>query len=253
MAPDKKDRLRLRALMLVAGGPAASLLSGLIVLLLPFFHGFTADIFVYVSLAAGLGELLPFRTSVAVSDGIRIWMLLRNRERGERWLALMILGNELREGVLPESVSADYLASAVAVIDDSADTVAAHAIAYSAAFHQHKDAEAAERLEVCLRYSSRSTPVTRAALMSDAAVFQARRRKRPDLAAEWLAAMPAATGPPWFRSRVEAAILEAQGDRDGALTQLQAVEATILCLPSSAQREVALQLLRRWTSELGAR
>ena len=48
-----------------------------------------------------------------------------------------------RDGVLPESLSADFLAKAMAIRDDSADTVKAHAIAFSAAFHQHKDSEAA--------------------------------------------------------------------------------------------------------------
>src|SRR5262249_62124124 len=137
--------------------------------------------------------------------GIRLWMLLRNRESGERWLALMVLGNELRSGALPEALSADCIARAVAIRDESVDTVTAHAIAYSAAFHQHKDAEAGQLLETCLQYSRSAAPGLRAALMSDAAVFQARRRKRPDLAEKWLSAIP--PSPPWLKRRAEAAIL----------------------------------------------
>ena len=251
MAPAKKDHLRLRALALVAGGPAANLLAGGIAFLLPPFDQFFSDIFILVSLGAGLGELLPFRTEVAVSDGIRLWMLLRNRASGERWLATMVLGNELRSGVLPEALSADYLAKAVAVRDGSVDTVTAHAIAYSAAFHLHKDAEAGQLLETCLKYVSAAGASLRAALMSDAAVFQARRRKRLDLAEEWLSSMP--PSPPWLQRRAEAAILEAHGNREGALHKLKEVEAAILSMPKGAQREMLLRLLQRWVLELGGR
>jgi len=147
---------------------------------------------------------------------------------------------DARAGVLPEAMPAALLAKAIAVRDDSADTVTAHAFAYSAAFHQHRDGEAAERLETCLAHSRHATTVVREALMSDAAVFQARRRMRADLADQWLAAMPARTQHRWFRSRAEAAILEAKGDTAGALDKLTEVEAAIRTLAESAQRETLL-------------
>jgi hypothetical protein len=177
-------------------------------------------------------------------------MLLRQPERGERWLALLRLGGELNDGVLPESLSADFLAKAMAVRDASADTVKAYAFAFMAAFHQRNDSEAAQRLETCLAYSSHATPSLREALMSDAAVFQARRRKRADLADQWLAGIPDTTPNRWFRSRAEAAILEAQGDVDGAMKKLAETETAILATPKSAQRKTVLRLLQRWKSEL---
>ena len=54
----------------------------------------------------------------------------------------------------------------------------------------------------------------------------------------------------WFRSRAEAAILEARGDTAGALEKLTEVEAAIRTLPESAQRETLLRLLARWKGEL---
>src|SRR5262249_8965100 len=51
-----------------------------------------------------------------------------------------------------------------------------------------------------------------------------------------------------FRSRAEAAILEARGDTAGALEKLTEVEAAIRRLPESAQRETLLRLLERWKS-----
>src|SRR5262249_51532962 len=117
------------------------------------------------------------------------------------------------------------------------------------------DGEAAQRLETCLAHSGHALPVVREALMSDAAVFQARRRKRADLADQWLAAMPARTPHRWFRARAEAALLEAKGDTAGALDTLTEVEAairTLAELAESAQRETLLRLLARWKNELGS-
>jgi hypothetical protein len=252
LVPGAPDGFRGRAVAMVFAGPAANLLTGLAVLLLPFPKGLFSWLFIVASVVAGMVELLvPLRGPTFVFDGRRLWMLFRDRGRGERWLALMRLIADTREGVLPESMSAALLAQAVAVRDGSADTVTAHALAYSAAFHQHKDSEAAERLETCLAYSGYATPVVRAALMSDAAVFQARRRRRADLAEQWLAGIAVTTQHRWFRSRAEAAVLEAKGDLAGALGKLSEVEAALLASPGNPQRETLLLLLQRWKAELG--
>jgi hypothetical protein len=251
LIPVATDKLAWRGVAMVLGGPVANFLSALVVLLLPFPITVFSGLFIACSLANGVNDLFPFESRLGVSDGRRIWMLLRQPERGERWLALLHLGGELNDGVLPESLSADFLAKAIAVRDASADTVNAYAIAFWAAFHQHKDSEAARWLETCLVYSNHATPVLRAALMSDAAVFQARRRKRADLADQWLAAIPVTTQTLWFRSRAEAAILEAKGDVDGARGKVAEVEAAILALPNTAHRDTLLRLLQRWKSDLG--
>ena len=90
------------------------------------FSGF----FLAFSVVNGINDLFPFESRLGVSDGKRIWMLLRQPLRGERWLALLQLGGELSDGVLPESLSADFLSKAVAVRDASEDTVKAYAIAF---------------------------------------------------------------------------------------------------------------------------
>jgi hypothetical protein len=251
LVPGNPDKFRARAVAMVFAGPAANLLTGCAVLLPPLPKGFFSWLFILASIGAGVAELLlPLRGATFVFDGRRIWMLLRDRARGERWLALMRLIADARAGVLPESMPAALIAKAIAVRDDSADTVTAHAFAYSAAFHQHKDGKAAEWLETCLAHFGQAPAVVREALMSDAAVFQARRRKRADLADQWLAAMPARTQHRWFRLRAEAAILEAKGDTAGALEKLTEVEAVIRTLPESAQRGTLLRLLERWRTEL---
>jgi hypothetical protein len=249
MIPIASGELDSRALVLVCAGPAANILSGSAVLFLPA-RGLTTGLFAVASVIGGLADLVPWRTSSVVSDGARIWMLLTRQAQGARWLALLRLGADLTDGVPPESLPADYLSKAIAVCDHSADTVIAHSIAYSAAFHQHQDVEAGKLLETCLRFSSSVAPAVRAALMSDAAVFQARTRKRPDLAQQWLAEMPATTPQLWLRSRAEAAVFEAHGDFEGTVRKLDECEKAIRALPSATQREVLLRGLRRWRSEL---
>jgi hypothetical protein len=248
--PVATEKLASRGVAMVIGGPVANILVAMVVLLVPLPLNAFSGLFIAFSIANALNDLLPFESRLGVSDGRRIWMLLRQRSRGERWLALLRLGGELNDGVLPESLSNDFLTKAIAVQDASADTVTANAIAFSAAFHQRKDREAAQRLETCLAFSGHATPVLREALMSDAAVFLARRRKRTDLADQWLAEIPNKTQYPWFRTRAEAAILEAKGDVDGAVAKLADVEAAILKLPKNAQRGISLRLLERWKSEL---
>jgi ribosomal protein S7 len=251
LLPGNTDNLALHAVVMIVGGPLANLLSGSALLLMPFSKGYFSWAFVSCSIIGGVVELLiPFRTPFLVSDASRIWMLLRNRQHGERWLAILKLGAELNEGKMPESLSAGFLAKAVAVRDLSPDTVTAYALAYSAAFHRHNDVEAAQALETCLQFSTCVATALREALMSDAAVFQARKRKRIDLAEQWLAFMPQTTQRPGLRSRVQAAILEAQGDNQGALTKLEEVEKAVRTLPNQAQRELSLRFLRRWQSDL---
>jgi hypothetical protein len=250
LIPVASDKLASRGVAMVLGGPVANILSATVVLLLPLPITVFSGFLIACSIANGVNDLLPFESRLGVSDGRRIWMLLQQPERGERWLALLHLGGEVTDGVLPESLSTDFLAKAIAVRDASADTVKAYAIAFWAAFHQHKDSEAGQRLETCLANSGYATPVLREALMSDAAVYQARRRKRADLAEQWLAAIPGRGQSPWFRSRAEAAILEAKGDVDGAMGKLAEVEAAIRTFRKNAQCETQLRLLQRWKSEL---
>ncbi len=94
------------------------------------------------------------------------------------------------------------------------------------------------------------SPSVREGLMSDAAVFQARRRGRVDSAEKWLAAMPEKTQIPWLRPRAEAAICEAQGNIQGALRVLDDVEKAILAESNQTLREISLRFLRRWQCEL---
>jgi hypothetical protein len=248
--PVRQDGLAWRAIAMLLAGPVSNLISILVLSLLPFSKGMFSATFIYISLLLGVMNLVPFRSRAVISDGGRILMLLQNRPRGERWLAMLKLVEELRQGVPQENLSPEFLAKAIAIQDRSPDTFTAHALAYMSAFWQHKDDEAARALETCLRYSSLAAPSQRHGIITDAAVFQARRRRRIDLAEQWMADLPQKTEYPWMRQRCEAAILEARGDLAGALKKLDEMEKLVLAVPNQWVREATFRGLRRWKSEL---
>ncbi|HEY7402064.1 MAG TPA: M50 family metallopeptidase [Candidatus Angelobacter sp.] len=248
--PVKQDKLILRTVLMLLAGPFSNLISVVLLYALPYPKGMFSAWFIYVSLLLGVMNLFPFRSRAVISDGGRILMLLGNRARGERWLAIIKLVEEMRQGVPQENFSPEFLAKAVAIQDKSPDTFTAHALAYAAAFWQHKNEEAAEALEICLRYSNLVAPSQRQGIMVDTTIFLARRRRQIDLAEKWLADVSQKTEYPWLRLRGEAAILEAKGDISGAIQMLDEVENMILATPNQALREMSVRGVRRWKAEL---
>jgi hypothetical protein len=123
LIPVATDKLAWRGVAMVLGGQGANILSAMIVLVLPFPITVFSAFFIACSIVNGVNDLFPFGSRLAVSDGRRIWMLLGQPQRGERWLALLYLGGQINDGVLPELLSADFLAKAIEVRDSSADPV----------------------------------------------------------------------------------------------------------------------------------
>jgi hypothetical protein len=250
LVPVKRDTLALRAAVMTAAGPMANLISAAVLGFLPFEKGFGVRFFILFSVGLGAINLVPFRSRALVSDGRRILMLLGNRARGERWVAILKLVADLAEGTRAESLSREYIGLATAVRDNTSDTVTAHAIAYSSAFHRHQDDEAARMLETAMRYAGYAAPIMRQALMTDAAVFQARRRKRADLAEAWRGAMPRRTEIPWLHDLATAGVLEAHGDIAGALAALDRAEGKIRAESNKLRRDLSLRAIERWRSDL---
>lgn len=250
--PVRHDRLIFRAIVMLLGGPFANLISAGVLLALPYSKGMFSALFIYISFLLGMMNLVPLRSRAVISDGGRILMLLQNRARGERWLAMLKLMEEMRTGVPAEKMTADFIAKAVAIEDESPDTVVSFALAFAAAFWGHKNDEAARLLETCLRHAKMASPSQRSGLMSDAVVFLSRRRKRVDLARQWQEDVPKTSEFPWLPLRGEAAILEATGDTAGALQKLDEIERLILDVPNQALREISLRNLKRWRAELKA-
>lgn len=249
LIPAKHDQLRARAIAMLLAGPASNLLTVAALVWLPFAKGIFAAQLLYLSAFLGVVNLIPFRSRVVYSDGGRVLMLLANRARGERWLAMLKLVDELWRGVAPAAMTKEFVAKAVALEDESPDTVSAHAVAHAVAFWTRNDGEAARTLEVCLRHAALAAPVQRQALMSTAATFQARRRQRVDLAEQWQAELPANLEHPWTRAWGEAAI--PKGDLAGVRQKLAEIEELARKWPNEAVRTILQRSLERWRAELG--
>jgi hypothetical protein len=236
---------------MLLGGPLANIISaGFVLLLLPKPLSTFAAWFVGVSLLLGVGNLIPFVRMGAVSDGCRILMALRKTPQGERWLAIMQICAALWDGVLPEQLDPDLLKKATALVDHWPDTASGYILAFSAAFHQHNDAEAARCLETALQHSQFITFAGREALLIEAAIFQAKRRGRIDIAEQWLTGVPQKTLAPGLRCLAEAAILEMRKETAAALTKLNESEQAISGMPAGFQRDVLLSSLARRKSEI---
>lgn len=193
---DSGSRSLLAYSVMVGAGPAANLLSTL------FVH---SRMFISVALIIGLTELLPFARRTNVADGGRLKMLWLDRRRRERWIALFRLTADSSDAKFPDRMSPKLLAAATAVRDRSIDTVTAHAFAYSAAMSRREYEQGATALDVCIEFAAHARPRLRAAIISDAAVYQAAVRKSKDLARAWLRDLPANAAPN-LRERAEAAI-----------------------------------------------
>lgn len=249
MIPGMSKNLRSRAMIFILGGPVANLLAGFFILFLKV-GGPLASLFASLSILVGAANLVPFRRLALISDGKRMLMLLKNAGQGERLLAILQLAAELRSGIEPENLSPDFIAKAIAVKDESPDTSAGYAFAYAAAWYEDGPDKAAQLLETCLEYSQFAAPVMREALRCSAAVFQGRKRDRIDLAEQWLLEIPEKTVLPGLRLQAESAILEAQGNIEGALKKLDEVETALMAVYDSYEKPVALRSLQRWRREL---
>jgi hypothetical protein len=154
---------------------------------------FISGSFIAVSIYFGIGNLLPICVPGHVNDGQRLWMLLFDRKRSERYFAMFSLTDQVHHGIPLDSLNPATLERAVSLRDRSIETVRAQLFAYLAATSRKDYFKASEFLENALDASGDAPPQLREMLMVYAAVFQAVRRNRLDLAEQWLAAAPERT------------------------------------------------------------
>jgi hypothetical protein len=187
-------RLHRRLLIKVAGGPAANLLSipATVLLINRVFSGLgetsqgtLAAQFAVFSLLAAIVNLVPTR-SVLLSDGARIEMLLRSRDRSRRWISIYALANLYDKGIRPRDWKRTWLESATSVHDTSLDAFTGYWLAYASA-NDRKDAPvAAGYLERCLELSYVLPLFARDVVAQEAAFFVAWFRDDATLADQWL-------------------------------------------------------------------
>lgn len=232
-APVGVHDLRRRTMVLVAGGPIASLMLGAQCLavwsvLSPMFDdraGFGAMAMFalllggVISVAVGLITLVPMRAGGFYSDGARLLRLMRNDEETAREVALLALMGLMLGGTRPRDWRAELVRSAVSIRDDGPFEASALQFAHIHALDTGDIEAARSYLEETLVRVERLPAAARAALHRAAAVFfalydgdAARARGCLEASGPGTSLMEA----PHERLLAEAAVLLAEGDRAGA-------------------------------------
>jgi hypothetical protein len=252
-------RLRRRLLIYLAAGSAANLLCvpATVLLINNAFPQLgttwvvtSATQFVILSLILGVLSLIPL-SSVAHSDGARIAMLIRSRDRARRWLSILALAHVHNQGIRAKLWKGSWLRAATSLNDMSLDTFVGHLLAYLSA-NDRKDAPvAAGHLEKCLNMAGIVPISKRDFLAQEAAVFTAWFRNDASLADKWLAQLQK----PHLLSRlvqlrVRIATSCARRDFDGAMAGWQEGRMFIDRATAGTARKLMTESWLEWQTEI---
>ncbi|MGB8976294.1 MAG: M50 family metallopeptidase [Terriglobales bacterium] len=194
MHVNRLRRLRRRMLIFLAAGPATNLLSLLVMVLLLYFFpqlinawvAIPAAQFAVVSCLLGMLSLWPF-PSTGSSDGARIMMLLRSRDRARRWLNILALIHAHDQGTPVKLCKNSWLRAASSLNDASRDNFRGNWLAYISANGRDNAPIAALHLEKCLELARLLPRSTRDVLALESTVFAAWFRNDALLADKWFA------------------------------------------------------------------
>jgi hypothetical protein len=128
--------------------------------------------------------------------------------------------------------------------EGSHDYVGANWVAYTVAVQKGNYDQGARHLEACLAKSASVPPEFREELILAAARFQATRRKRNDLARQWLDSSDGERSK-INRAHTEALVLFSEGKIDEALAKADEEDGYVAQLPSGPLKTLHLQASRQ--------
>lgn len=222
--PQGSWKLRRRTLLMVAGGPLASLVTGGAALLLHRAlglrglspdHGLAAlygaqALLMYGggSLAVGFGTLIPARASGFLTDGARLLQLAWGGAKAERDVALLAFVAFSQAGQRPRDWDPSLIEPAEALADGSLFEGMAHLLLYNRALDCGDLAAARAHLKRTLALAKKLPTVLHTTLWLEAAWFEAAYRRDAAAAQRWLLFAKKGSPPPAHtRLRAEAAYL----------------------------------------------
>ncbi len=253
--------LRRRLLLLMLGGPLASiLLAGALEAAQYIAHpGFLVRFSLHVGAAfSGLiaiaASLPDVNRSGIFSDGARLLMLLRNDAKAERWLSNIRCQMALNQGCHPRDWDQVCVAGAAAISDDSRDAYIARWLAYLWAAERQDITCATKYLEGALEVLSFATPKMRDHLFLEAAVFQAWFRDNPSKALFWVYRIRNHKLSRLQKQRLDIALLWAEGRLFDAWEKLgTGYLAELRGLPASPGRTLAEESAAEWKRQMESR
>ncbi len=252
--PNSTRGLRWRLFLSTIAGPASNLISGLVavkfasmispgnnVLVAAALYVFSAQ-----SFFAAFVNLVPAVLHGKMNDGMRLFTLAFNRKKGERLISIVLFLADAKRGK-SEAIGKYDMGKWANINDQTSDQV----IANWAAYRENKDhiEVAAQHLENCLVHSSIATPELREEIIIEAAIFQAIRRNRVDLARAWLSEDKSGKKR-LNRYFAEAMILRGEGQTEQALTKIDEALDYIATIPNGALRAKQESAFKKWKVEL---
>jgi hypothetical protein len=207
--------------------------------------------FVLMSVVTGLANLLPGWLSNWVqntSDGDSIRALIFQKPRR----ATIFLSDNSGASESNTQVTLDLDRQkdrkVLEQMRPSLETFNASTREYSVALREKRDSDAAKFLEICLAHLDFVD--NREEWFLQAVSFLAIRRKRFDLAQQWLEDIPTKTSIPSLRTEAEAAILVGRDQIQEALQKISASEQLVSAMPNGVDRERKLRSLLKWKTEI---
>lgn len=216
---DYRNLLR-RMMVYVAGGPVASFILAVVsigaAVISPPSLGLVFGVMFIMSLFIGVATLVPNKFGGFTSDGARLLILRRGGEEAERWAAISALAGASMAGVRPRNLDGAMIEKSLSPADGSLDEAGARSTAHYHALDLEKVEEAQSLLEAALEIENLPAMI-RSQILLEAAFLHTHFRKNPEKARGFLAgSKPDKALDKSLPLRVEAAILFAEGDEDGA-------------------------------------
>ncbi len=217
--------LRRRMILMVAGGPIATLLTFVVALLLvllssPQWPTWLVDGSKLLAFLGGLTFLLgliPVSSKSAVSDAARIRMLSKATPQADRFCTLLVLLGASRAGMRPRDLNPELIATLPGPDDGSGDWIASSLTRYNFLVDTDRIEEARVALNSVLE--SKLPQPLRDMLALQAAWFEAKFRHDLSAARKWMPAKPANRKDAAYRNtllRAQAAIAFLEGRLDDA-------------------------------------
>lgn len=257
-------RLRRNLVAFAVAGPATSLASGLVSILIlnaKVFDGLPIQLLATLKMFVAWSFLL-FATSIVphcgkngvFSDGARLQMLHFSKLPMRRWLSTIGLGAQLSHGVRPRLWPHTWIEAATRIADHSVDALIGSWFAYCWANDREDEVCAAKHLESCLQRAEIGDGPLREIMSLEASVFHAWFKRDAEKAREWKSRVQHLNKlPPILRIRAEVALLWVRDRPDEAAASWESGLALIRAMLDTPTRSSWEESWLEWRRQMDAR